>query len=119
MNKYAAEMIGTFAMVFAGTGAIIINDITGGSVTHVGISITFGLVVMAMIYAVGDVSGAHFNPAVTIGFWMARRLGGSMLLPYMMSQIGGALCASALMWMMFAGHPTLGRTTPHGSAWQS
>src|SRR5204863_10092938 len=56
---------------------------------------------------------------VTIGFWMARRFGGSMLLPYIMSQMGGALCASALMWMMFAGHPTLGRTMPHGSAWQS
>jgi aquaporin NIP len=67
VNKLAAEFFGTFALVFAGTGAIVINDVTGGSVTHAGIALTFGLVVLAMIYTVGDVSGAHLNPAVTIG----------------------------------------------------
>src|SRR5215469_7850532 len=64
LKKCVAEVIGTFALVFAGTGAIIINDVSGGAVSHVGIALTFGLVVLAMIYAVGDISGAHLNPAV-------------------------------------------------------
>jgi aquaporin Z len=68
-KKYAAEFIGTFGLVFAGTGAIIINDVSGGAVTNVGIGLTFGMIVLAMIYAVGDVSGAHLNPAVTLGFF--------------------------------------------------
>ena len=82
MKKYAAESIGTFALVFAGTGAIVIDGVSGGKVTSVGIALTFGLVVMAMICAVGDVSGAHLNPAVTLGFWFARRLPGRAVLPH-------------------------------------
>jgi aquaporin NIP len=66
MKKFGAEFIGTFALVFAGTGAIVINDVSGGAVTHVGVALTFGLVVLAMIYAVGDISGAHLNPVVTL-----------------------------------------------------
>ena len=73
MRRYAAEAVGTFALVFAGTGAIMIDDISH-AVTHVGVAITFGLIVMSMIYAVGDISGAHLNPAVTLGFWLSRRL---------------------------------------------
>jgi aquaporin Z len=74
MNKYIAELIGTFALVFCGTGAIVINQQTDGAVSHVGIAITFGLIVMAMIYTLGSISGAHLNPAVTIAFTLAKRL---------------------------------------------
>jgi aquaporin NIP len=119
MKKYTAEVIGTFALVFAGTGAIIINDLSGGAVSHVGIGLTFGLVVLAMIYAVGDVSGAHLNPAVTLGFFAARRLPGREVLPYIASQLLGALAASGLLRVLFLQHPTLGATSPAGPGWQS
>jgi len=101
MNKYAAEIFGTFALVFAGTGAVVIDSVIPGSVTHVGVAITFGLVVMAMIYAVGDVSGAHLNPAVTVGFWIAGRLPGRCVAPYISSQVAGAIIASALLRAAF------------------
>lgn len=115
----AAEAVGTFALVFAGTGAVVINDVSGGAVTHVGVAVTFGLVVMTMIYAVGDVSGAHLNPAVTCGFWLARRLPGRLVLPYVASQVVGALGASGLLRLMFWNHATLGPTTPAGPVMQS
>lgn len=76
MNKYVAEFVGTLILVFCGTGAIIVNDLAGGVITHVGIAIVFGLVVASMIYTVGDISGAHINPAVTLAFWFAKRLSG-------------------------------------------
>jgi MIP family channel proteins len=117
--KYIAEFIGTFALVFAGTGAIIINDVTGGAVTNVGVGLTFGMIVMTMIYAVGDVSGAHFNPAVTLGFFVARRFEGKLILPYVLSQLSGALVASLLLRGLFPQHATLGATAPAGPALQS
>src|SRR6266516_3126100 len=118
-NKYAAEFIGTFALVFAGTGTIIINDVSGCAVTNVGIGLTFGMIILTMIYAVGDVSGAHFNPAVTVGFFAARRLEAKMILPYVFSQLSGAVAASLLLRGLFPQHPTLGTTAPAGSALQS
>lgn len=118
-SKLAAEAFGTFALVFAGTGAIVINDVSAGAVTHVGIALTFGLVVMAVIYAVGDVSGAHINPAVTIGFWAARRMQPGLVVPYIACQCAGALAASALLKGLFPEHTTLGTTVPAGSDLQS
>jgi aquaporin Z len=118
-KRSAAEVIGTFCLVFAGTGAIVINDVSNGRITHVGVALTFGLVVMAMIYAIGDVSGAHLNPAVTLGFWIARRFPGKAVVPYIVSQLAGAFTASAVLWVVFPTHESLGATLPSGAAWQS
>jgi hypothetical protein len=95
MKKCAAEFFGTFCLVFAGTSAIVVNAATGGTITHAGVALVFGLVVLAMIYTVGDVSGAHLNPAVTIGFYAAGRLEFGRVFPYIASQIAGAIAASA------------------------
>jgi aquaporin Z len=119
MRKLAAELLGTFALVFTGTGAIVINDVSGGSVTHVGIALTFGLIVLAMIYAVGDVSGAHLNPAVTLGFFAARRFESRWVASYVASQFAGALLASLASRLMFPTAPNLGATLPAGEALQS
>jgi len=119
MKKLAAEFFGTFTLVFAGTGAIVINDVSNGAVTHIGIALTFGLVVLALIYALGDVSGAHFNPAVTFGFWMAGRFPVKSIPSYVASQCVGALSASVLMRLLFPDHAALGATQPAGSAMQS
>ncbi len=119
IRKCAAEAIGTFALVFAGTGAIVINQVTGGAVSHVGIAATFGLVVLAMIYAVGEVSGAHLNPAVTLGFYVARRLRTRAVIPYIGSQLSGAFTASALLRLLFGNTAHLGATLPRGPEPQS
>jgi MIP family channel proteins len=119
MQKFFAEALGTFALVFAGTGAIIINDVSKGAVTHVGVALTFGLVILAMIYTFGDISGAHFNPAVTLGFWVAGKMTPELVLPYVISQLLGAICASSLLAIMFLTHPNLGATIPSGPGWQA
>ena len=118
-KQCGAEALGTFGLVFAGTGAIVINSVSGGSVTHVGIAITFGLVVMAMIYAVGGISGAHINPSVTVALWAGRQFPGNRVLPYFTSQLVGALLASALLHSLFPQSATLGETLPAGTATQS
>jgi aquaporin NIP len=119
VNKLVAEFFATFTLVFAGTGAIVINDVSGGAVTHLGIALTFGLVVLAMIYTVGDVSGAHLNPAVTLGFFAAGRCGLKTVLGYTASQLLGATAASSLVHFLFPQNATLGITLPAGSAMQS
>jgi len=119
MNKLIAELIGTFALVFAGTGAIIINDLYGGVITHVGIALTFGLIVIAMIYSIGNISGAHINPAVTIGFAIARKFPISDTLRYILVQIIGACSASIVLRILFPSHSSLGATIPSGSLMQS
>ncbi len=112
MKKYIAEFIGTFALVFCGTGAIIVNEVTGGTITHVGIAIVFGLVVMAMIYTLGDISGAHINPAVTLGFWSAGRFPTRELLPFLTAQFAGAILASIILRFLFPHSLCLGATLP-------
>jgi aquaporin NIP len=117
-QRLTAEFLGTFALVFAGTGAIVINDLTG-AVTHVGIALTFGLVVLALIYALGEVSGAHFNPAVTVGFVLARRFPARDAGPYVVAQLLGACAASLSLRAIFPENSTLGATVPRGPAGQS
>lgn len=119
VKKLIAEFLGTFALVFAGTGAIVIDNVTAGSVTHVGVALTFGLIVLVMVYSVGDVSGAHINPAVTIGFWVAGRFKSSSVLPYVVSQCAGAFIASFILRLLFPSDATLGATIPVGSIAQS
>lgn len=119
MKKYIAEIIGTFALVFCGTGAIIINQESHGVITHVGVAITFGLIVSAMIYTVGDISGAHLNPAVTLAFWVSGSFPLKEVLQYMFSQAVGAFLASFVLKFLFPVNETLGATLPAGSAMQS
>lgn len=119
MKKYVAEAIGTFTLVFCGTGAIVINDVTNGSVTHVGIAITFGLIVMAMIYAFGNISGAQINPAVSIAFAITDRFETKYLLPFIIAQLIGAFLASLTLKLMFPTHETLGSTLPFDMAIQT
>lgn len=118
--KFAAELIGTFCLVFAGTGAIVVDQASAGKVGALGIGLTFGLVVLAMIYALGHVSGAHLNPAVTVGFWVAGRHKGGEVAPYAAAQCLGAVAASACLKLLFLGSPTtLGLTMPSGSSLQA
>lgn len=118
-RRLCAEAFGTFCLVFAGTGAITVNEVTGGGVTHVGVALTFGLVVMTLIYALGGVSGCHVNPAVTLGLCTAGRFHRALVMPYVVSQCVGAFLASGTLRMLFPGSGTLGATVPAGSDVQS
>ena len=115
-KRFISEIIGTFALVFCGTGAMVINDFTGGTVTHVGVAITFGLIVMGMIYAFGDISGAHMNPAVTIGFAYAKKFPWKEVPAYVLAQLIGAFLASSILLYLFPESQTLGATLPGLSA---
>ncbi len=119
MNKILAEFLGTFILVFAGTGAMVINQVTGGTIGHVGIALTFGLVVMAMIHAFGDVSGAHLNPAVSIAFSVAGRFPKNEVPGYVIAQLGGALAAGATLKLLFPSAHDLGMTVPRDGIMQS
>jgi aquaporin Z len=114
-----AEFLGTFGLVFAGTGAIVIDQASHGSVTHAGVALTFGLIILAMIYTFGDVSGAHFNPAVTTAFAAARRFPWRDVPAYLGAQIAGAFAASALLRVLFPADAQLGATLPAGAVMQS
>lgn len=119
MKRLTAEFLGTFGLVFAGTGAIITNDVSHGTVSHVGIALTFGLIVLAMIYTFGDVSGAHLNPAVTTAFAVSRRFSWNDVPGYIVAQIAGAFAASVLLRLLFPQDEKLGASLPAGSPLQS
>lgn len=112
MKKYIAEIIGTFALLFCGCGAMTINEITNGSISHVGVAITWGLIVMGMIYAFGETSGAHFNPAVTISFAYAKLFPWKEVPKYIIAQTIGGFLALLLLWFLFPESTELGRTNP-------
>jgi aquaporin Z len=119
LRKYVAELIGTFILVFCGTGAMVIDQQTGGAVSHIGVSITWGLIVMSLIYSIGSVSGCHINPAVSIAFTLAGRFKARLLPGYIVSQLVGALLASLTLKLLFPTSLLLGATLPAGSEMQS
>lgn len=114
-----AEGLGTFGLVFAGTGAIVINAERGGVIGHVGIGLTFGLVVMTMIYAIGHISGAHINPAVTLAFAITRHFPPRLVPLYIGAQLTGAILASLVLRALFDTTASLGATVPAQSAGQA
>lgn len=118
-QKMGAELVGTFALVFAGCGAIMVDETSGGAVTHVGIGLSFGLVIMAMVHATGHVSGAHLNPAVTLAFAVIGRFGWRSVLPYALSQLAGAMLAAASLRVVLGTAAGLGATAPGGTAGQA
>jgi aquaporin NIP len=118
LRKLAAEAIGAFALVFAGAGAVMVDAKTH-ALGHVGVAITFGLVIMAMIYAVGHVSGAHFNGAVTFAFALTRHFPWTRALGYWAAQLAGAVAAAALLRGSLGNVAHVGATLPSGSQGQS
>ena len=112
MKSLIAELIGTFTMVFCGCGAMTINEITNGSVSHVGVAMTWGLIVMAMIYAFGEISGAHFNPAVTVAFAFAKKFKWINVPKYILFQSIGAFLAVGVLWFLFPESNSFGHTYP-------
>ena len=119
VKKVAAELLGTYGMVFAGTGAIMIDSLSGGKVTHLGIGITFGLIVAAMIFTFGSISGAHINPAVTLAFTITRRLRWTVALCYIPAQLAGGILASLTLYYLLGPTASMGATLPAGSVPQS
>lgn len=105
-KRLTAEFIGTFWLTFGGCGsAILAAAFPGLGIGFVGVSLAFGLTVLTMAYAVGGISGGHFNPAVTIGLWAGRRIDGADVLPYIAAQVCGAIVAAAALYLIANGQP--------------
>jgi len=119
LGPYLAEMVGAFALVFAGCGAIVVDATSHGQITHVGVAVSFGLVIAVMIYAVGHISGAHLNPAVTLAFALTRHFPLVRVPLYWVAQFLGAIIAALLLRGLFGDVAHLGATLPAGSATQS
>jgi len=107
-----AEFLGTFILVFAGTGAMMVNKMTNEAITHLGVALIFGLVVMVMVYTFGHISGAHINPAVTIGFAASGEFPASRVAPYIAAQCLGAIAASFVLLGLLGNHDSMGATLP-------
>jgi aquaporin NIP len=118
MRALAAEAVGTFALVFAGCGAIVVDAKTG-QLGHLGVALTFGLVIMVMIYALGHVSGAHLNPAVSLAFALGRHFPWPRVGAYWAAQAAGALAGAALVRASLGNVAHVGATLPSGSQAQS
>jgi aquaporin Z len=116
-RELLAEAVGTFILVFAGTGAIMVNQISNGVITHLGVSFVFGAVVTALIYTFGHISGAHFNPAVTLAFWRSGFLPTFKVLPYIIAQILGGVLASLMLLLSLGSVANLGATIPLHDNW--
>jgi aquaporin NIP len=114
MKAYAAELLGTFMLVFFGTGAVVTNTASNGALGLLGIALVFGLTVLTVIHAIGDISGAHLNPAVTIGLLTSGRTKAATVAPYIVCQVAGGLLASVLLHAIFPKDTGLGATLPGG-----
>lgn len=114
MRKYVSEFTGTFFLIFTGCAAIIVDSLFPGTIGHIGISAVFGLTVMAVIYSVGNISGAHINPAVTLGFLLAGKIKLSDSVFYVLFQFAGAFAAGLVLFILFPDSITYGETLPSG-----
>ena len=114
-KRCAAEFVGTFFLVFIGTGAVVVDGQTGGALGHVGVSLAFGIVIMTMIYATGHISGAHFNPAVTIAFASIKRFPAAEIPAYVATQCMAALTGSIAVQLLVTGDYGAGETVPAAS----
>ena len=112
LRRAGAEALGTFFLVLIGPGTAMVNAYTTGDLGTVGIALAFAFVVTAMIYALGHISGAHINPAVTLGFWSVRRFPAAEVLPYLIAQCGGAVAASVVLRGALGPVGDLGATLP-------
>jgi len=118
-SKLWAEALGTYVLVFAGCGAIVIDRLSAGRVTHVGVALSFGLAVGIMIAGLGHISGAHFNPAVTLALAVGQYIPVTYVLPYWVAQVAGAVLAALTLDRLFGAANGLGRTIPAGSTAQA
>jgi len=119
MKKYLSEYLGTFILLFVGTGSVIVNQHTNGALGLPGIAAVWGFVIIALIYSFGDLSGAHFNPAVSIAFAVDHRFAWKEVPAFLMAQLSGALSASYVLHLLFPENETLAITQPSGTWAQS
>jgi aquaporin Z len=116
-SEVLAEGVGTFVLIFIGTGTIMVNTITEGAITHFGICVVFGAIVTAIIYTIGHISGAHINPAVTLAFWTSHVFPANKILPYILGQFSGGILASLLLKIILGNVANMGTILPSNDNW--